>query len=136
MLEKIERVLDLLIRVLSRELEKEGHITEDELEVKPIPVKRGRKPKQEVGAGVIPTAASDVFAVKASPEDVLEASRRCIEVMGAFIKKNLNAKPLNGQQKAKQIMQDELGRPIGKLGDLSYEDHLKLIPRFELELDS
>lgn len=70
----------------------------------------------------------------ASIEDQAEAKRRCQEVMGLFIRRYLKATP-TGLDRAKTILAEVCGRAIAKLEDLTHEDNIKLIPRFESELE-
>jgi hypothetical protein len=133
MIQKLEKLLDLLIAVLERELGSETAPASV-----PTTVRRARKTAPVPESEPEP---DDPFAgmgapLKPTPEETMEASRRCIEVMGAFIKKHMNDKPISGQQQAKKIIQIELGHSLGKLTDLTYEDNVKLIPRFEQELDA
>lgn len=159
MIEKLEKVLDLAAEALSLYIRKTqaelgealpmGHNDDKERETAQA-AKKPRKPKaekpplaqDETLKNAAPPAAS-VFGTQPAPaapekpgvEEQLEAKRRCTEVMGLFIRRFMNSNP-KGLDRAKKILNDTTGRAINKLEDLTYEDHVKLIPVFEKELEA
>jgi len=78
--------------------------------------------------------AQETAAAAGKPEDAAESKRRCQEVMGLFIRRYLKSVP-PGLDRAKAILAEVCKRPISKLEDLTHEDNVKLIPRFEAELE-
>lgn len=104
--------------------------------------KRGRKPKVapvDTAAATFNAAASPFEgtpseAVQVSIEDTVEAKRRAQEVMGLFIRRFLKATP-PGLQRAKAILNELCERPVSSLEELTHADHVKMIPRFERELE-
>ena len=78
--------------------------------------------------------AQETAAAAGKPEDAAESKRRCQEVMGLFIRRYLKSVP-PGLDRAKAVLAEVCKRPISKLEDLTHEDHVKLIPRFEAELE-
>lgn len=73
-------------------------------------------------------------AAHVSLEEQTETRKRAQELMGLYIRRHLKAVP-PGLERAKKILLEECGRPIAKLEDLTHEDNVKLIPRFEAELE-
>lgn len=147
MIAKLERLLDLLIRLLERELHfpdaQPGPAATPRRSRKatpPTPLVPALEPAKDIFAGIEGGGADDgsaetIRTSKPTPEQAAEAKRAAIEVMGLFIKKHLNAKPKSGQQLAREIMAEVCGRKVDKLDELTYEDHIKLAPRFNDELD-
>lgn len=154
MIEKVEKVLDLAIEALSLYIEEKRTARGETLPLteqpaaKPAGEKKARKPKAEKAEtaapasvfgtatppAAAPTPAPAAAAAVVSVEEQLEAKRRCTEVMGLFIRRYMNASP-KGLDRAKEILNRETGRAINKLEDLTYADHVKLIPVFEAELE-
>ena len=118
------------------------------LEEKPAAEKKPRAPRKtkEVAAEVVapaaPAAETSPFVdipvavegPKAPVEDVVESKRRCQEVVGLFIRRYQKTTP-SGLDRAKAILTEVCGRPIAKLEDLTHADNVKLILRFEKELE-
>lgn len=149
MIEKIEKLLDLAIlgamEFRNYYASMNGELP---LERKPWPTtpaaaadpvveekpKRGRPKVEKVTAPAAEPVEANPFEMKPSAENFVEAKRRTIEVMGAFIKGKNGAKQ-PGLALAKAISKEKLGRDIQNLEELTYEDCVKLIPAFEAELN-
>lgn len=111
-------------------------------------VTRKKTVKEEKTASVVeqpaakPSAAAasafglaPVEETKAPAEDTVEAARRCQEVIGLFIRRHLKAVP-PGLDRAKAIIQEVCPNEVGKkIEEFAYTSNLKLIPRFESELE-
>lgn len=149
MLEKLEKVLDLLIEGLEmlvaegkRQSAANGGVGEPA--PAPAPAKPARAPRKTATKEPEKAAEPDPFAglgggpveaAAVSVEDQMEAKRICQDLMAAYIRRVGVAGGV-GLGKAKVILAEVCGRPIAALEELKYADHVKLTPRFERELDA
>lgn len=149
-MQKLEKLIDvaaealsLYIRKTTAELGESLPLDKPTAAAAPAPkARKPRAPKKETAEaaaiegpfGPIATPAKVGKTEVVSVEDQAEAKRRCQEVMGLFIRRYLKAQP-TGLDRAKIILTQECGRPIAKLEDLTHVDNVKLIPRFEAELE-
>ncbi len=137
MIQKIEKLIDVWTQVGESLLAKElagAPVKREE----PAPAKPARVKKEKVAAPspFEPVAQAEPDAPTTSVDENIQraaAKAKCQEVMGLFIRRYLKSAP-PGLERAKAILTDVCGRPIGKLEDLTHADNLLLIPRFEKEL--
>ena len=141
MIEKLEKVLDLLVDALELYL---GRKAAPVTEPAPAPAKPARAPRKTATKEPEKAAEPDPFAglgggpveaAAVSVEDQMEAKRACQDLMAAYIRRVGVAGGV-GLGKAKVILAEVCGRPIAALEELKYADHVKLTPRFERELDA
>lgn len=138
MIGKLEKLVDVWTAVGESLLRKEfGETVKETPSAAVEKVKRGRKPKETTSPfePIAPEAPKEEPAAKEEGgNDAALVKARCQEVMGLFIRRYLKASP-SGLERAKAILLEVCNRPVGRLEDLTPAENLKLIPRFEAELE-
>jgi len=92
------------------------------------------KPEPVAPASPFGDLGSAVKTETPTAEQAAEAKKRALEVGGLFVRRYQNAKPA-GLDRFKGELVACCGRPIAKIEELTYADHVKMIPHFEALLD-